>query len=351
MVDLWAYGSLRDADTESSLNESVTTSTRYLVASLTKPVTATAMMKLVEDGTVTLSTPAAHILPAFGGEGRNDIEIWHLLTHTSGLPDMVPENIALRKNHATLDEFFAHVCRCRPAFAPGTQVSYQSTGLLVLAKIIEKLSGKTLREFAAAELFRPAGMTDSHLGLEDHDSGSLDAQVELTADQAETDWHWNSRYWRQLGAPWGGLTTTASDVAAFLHLFLNQGRSHTGSQVLTPNTVAEMTRDWLTPLGISFPWGLGWKLKGEMPLDKTGSTIAGPETNADSTLSIGVAGERRFMGNLTSPLSFGHLGSTGCAMWVDPNSRIAAVLLTNSPTCRKKGLFDLTADTIAAATR
>src|SRR5204863_7111797 len=77
----------------------------FLLASITKPVTACALMLLVERGEVSLSDPVSRYLPEFSGEERNKVLVRDLLTHTSGLPDMLPENTSLRRAHAPLSEF------------------------------------------------------------------------------------------------------------------------------------------------------------------------------------------------------------------------------------------------------
>jgi CubicO group peptidase (beta-lactamase class C family) len=76
----------------------------FLLASITKPVTACALMLLVERGQVSLGDPVNHYLPEFTGGERDKVLVRDLLRHTSGLPDMLPENIDLRRAHAPLSE-------------------------------------------------------------------------------------------------------------------------------------------------------------------------------------------------------------------------------------------------------
>ena len=77
----------------------------FLVASITKPVTAAAVMLLVERGKLALDDRVAEFVPAFAQHGKQDVRIRHLMTHTSGLPDMLPENEALRAAHQPLEAF------------------------------------------------------------------------------------------------------------------------------------------------------------------------------------------------------------------------------------------------------
>ena len=77
----------------------------FLVASITKPIVATAILQLVERGQLTLADRVVDYIPEFGREGKYGVEVRHLLTHTSGLPDMLPDNLELRQAHASLQQF------------------------------------------------------------------------------------------------------------------------------------------------------------------------------------------------------------------------------------------------------
>jgi CubicO group peptidase (beta-lactamase class C family) len=350
LVDRWATGWVN----QPGASEPVADGTRFLVASITKPVTAAATMRLVEDGEIALTTPIVDVLPEFGGDGRNAIELWHLLTHTSGLPDMVANNERLRQSHAGLCAFYQQLCQTPLLFAPGTAIGYQSMGSLVMAMLIERVSTLPFRTFVSREIFLPAGMMNSHLGLAEEDDGGGDVQVDLPAGQRESDWHWNSRYWRTLGAPWGGLVTTATDLGAFLQLFLNEGRSARGGRVLAPETVTAMRRDWTGILNEDFPAvGLGFMVKGH-PKPHI-SAASNPESAElpDPTLvraSPNVVYDRSYFGDLMSYRAFGHTGVTGCAMLADPARDVAAVIVTSAPAARWNGTIPLFADMVAAST-
>ena len=346
LLDRWAAGWRAEPQASSRVDPG----TRFLVASLTKPVTAAAAMRLVEDGTVALSTPVVDILPEFGGHGRDAIQVQHLLTHTSGLPDMVADNEALRSRQAGLDQFYISVCNTNLLFQPGTQTRYQSMGFLVLATMAERLTGMTFREFVGREILEPTGMLDSCLGVSGDGRETLDAQVELPIGQRDTVWHWNTRYWRDLGAPWGGLISTATDLAKFLCLFLHDERGFTGRRVLCPRTLEIMTRDWSTASASGCGrWGLGWMLRGAIIPDQLPSKPAAvPRDSTGVTTSVDVAFDRGFMGDLVSSQAFGHPGATGCMMWADPPSRLAVVVLTSSPECMYDTTFRQISNFIAS---
>ena len=137
----------------------------FLLASITKPMTAIGVMMLVDRGQLTLSDPVRKHIPEFTGGERDLVTIRHLLTHTSGLPDQLEENVQLRKRHAPLKDFVAATCRTPLLFKPGTQVKYQSMGLLLAAEIAERVTKRPFRDFLGDEFFRPAGMTKTSLGL------------------------------------------------------------------------------------------------------------------------------------------------------------------------------------------
>lgn len=276
----------------------------YEVASITKPVTATALMLLVERGLISLGEPVNAYLPDFKGEERGKVRVMDLLAHTSGLPDMLPENIALRREHAPLSEFVKRTYSTPLLFSPGTSFRYQSMGILLAGQIVEKLTGMPLREFERKEIFEPLGMTHTSLGL-----GHL--RIEETvqtpaapdADPKDTEsWGGNSPYWRDMGHPWGGMHTTTHDVAALLQTFLNGGE-YGGKRILSPAAAAAMRTDQNAHLNA--PWGLGW--------------------------ALGRSTAWNCFGDLTSPRAFGHAGATGTVAWADPETQLICVVLTNRP--------------------
>jgi len=126
----------------------------FLVASLTKPVVCAGAMLLVQDSELALDDPVCHYAPNFGRHGKQGITLRHLMTHTSGLPDQLEENIPLRQQHAGLDRFIHSVCELQPLFAPGSHVHYQSMGLLMLGHVIEQVTGLPLRVFLRGRALR-----------------------------------------------------------------------------------------------------------------------------------------------------------------------------------------------------
>jgi CubicO group peptidase (beta-lactamase class C family) len=262
----------------------------FLLASITKPMTAAAVMTLVDRGALSLSDPVQKFIPEFRGDGRERITVRHILTHTSGLPDMLPENVELRKRHAPLKDFVSGTCRTPLLFEPGTQVRYQSMGILLASEIASRIAKKPFSAFLEEQVFRPLGMDRTSLGLGKRTiSETMKSQVDEVSD-----WDWNSPYWRNLGAPWGGAHSTAADVQRFLQCFVENGAG-----VLKPATAQAMITNQNTRL--PQPWGIGW-----------------------------LVGAGKF-GKGCSAATFGHSGSTGTLCWLDPERKLSFVLLTTKP--------------------
>ncbi|MBM3782916.1 MAG: beta-lactamase family protein [Acidobacteria bacterium] len=262
------------------------TDSPFLIASITKPMTAAGVMVLADRGQLRLEDHAAKYLP--GLDGR--ITIRHLLSHTSGLPDMLPDNEDLRKRNAPLSGFVAGALQTPLLFDPGVKVSYQSMGILLASEIVQRITKKPFRDFLASEIFQPLGMARTALGMGRFRPGEVvPSQVEHADPKGGTletkHWDWNSPYWRNLGAPWGGAHSTAADIAKFLRAFLAPA-----GKPLKVETARRMLTDQTG--GKKPSYGVGWALH---------------------------------------PKPFGHSGSTGTLCWADPEKDTVFVLLTSLP--------------------
>lgn len=273
--------------------------TVYILASISKPIAVCALMLLVERGEVVLSHRVQRYLPDFEGEHKEQARVWHLLSHTSGLPDQVPENRELRAAHAPLSAFVTAALKTPLLYEPGKAFGYQSMGTLLAGEIVERVTKRPLREFLRDEIFQPLGMSRTNLGL-----GGL--RVEQTAiyqtgrDTEELrSWGPNTQYWRDIGHPWGGVHSTSGDLAILLQTLLDGG-AYGSTRLFSPTTVAAMTRDHNR--GLDAPWGLGWALR-------------------DSKVW-------NAFGDLASERTFGHVGATGTVAWADPDRQLLCALLT-----------------------
>ena len=121
--------------------EAVDADSVFLLASITKPVTACALMILVDRGLISLDDPAVDYLPEYVGGDRSKVLVRHLLSHISGMPDMLPENVSLRRAHQPVGEFVKGALQTPLLYEPATNFRYQSKGILLAAEIVERVSG------------------------------------------------------------------------------------------------------------------------------------------------------------------------------------------------------------------
>jgi CubicO group peptidase (beta-lactamase class C family) len=282
----------------------------FLLASITKPITYLGALLLVERGQLNLGDRVTRYVPEFAAHGKEDTLVVHLFTHTSGLPDMVPNNAELRRQHAPLQKFLEGAVRDTvPLFKPGTQLRYQSMGTAVVAEIVQRLSGQPIAEFLRREIFEPLGLQATSLGSKGLPRERI-VRVQVQEYQAGTDFDWNSTYWQQLGVPWGGLYSTPEDFAVLCQLML-AGGAWAGVRLLSPAAVRMMTTNRLEdlpelpePVRRTQPWGLGWRLNHPGTPDSWGDLIG------------------RHV--------FGHTGATGTMVWMDPQTQGFCLLWTSA---------------------
>lgn len=291
----------------------------FLVASLTKPVVALTVLDLVQEGILSLNERICDLLPEWNTNEKRRITVRHLLSHTSGLPDQLPNNQELRARGASLEEFYQHILSTPLDFAPGSRVQYQSMGFVVLGELVRRLTGEDLGTAVRKRIFEPLGMTNSYLGLADHpEAESILARVtsvELDAEQAATAGNWNSAYWQSLGAPWGGMLSTPVDMLTFCasHFRAGLGKSRfLPYPVLTEAMVNQLPflEDMNPRDRTCRPWGLGWRLNW--------------------------AGHRETFGDFLSEYAVGHWGATGSLMWLDDRWERACVLCCSRPTSESR---------------
>ena len=139
-----------------------TPTTLFPIASVTKSFTAVGILKLIETGQVKLDEPLGNYLDGLPGTWR-EVRIRELLSHTSGLPDIVRPNSATPLAQ-TPREAMSLLADKPLEFAPGTQYRYDQTDYMLLGLLIERITGRSFVEFARSELFAPAGLTDPQFG-------------------------------------------------------------------------------------------------------------------------------------------------------------------------------------------
>lgn len=300
----------------------------FLLASISKPVTYIGAMQLVERGLLNLSDRVMRYIPEFAAHHKEETLVQHLFTHTSGMPDMVPDNAELRRQHAPLKRFIQGAIHAMPLFAPGTDLSYQSMGTLTIAELVQRLSGKTIHDYFRQEILEPMGLTSSGLGSRGLDRKRL-VRVQIPDYQIGSDFGWNSQYWQELGVPWGGMFSAPEDFACICQMLLNGG-TYGGHRVLSKGSVTAMTTNRLEdqpllPESIrrAKPWGLGWRLN-----------------------HPGTSGS---WGDLLGPRTFGHTGATGTMCWIDPDRDGFCLIFTTAIRSRAPWLLVNLSNIIASA--
>jgi CubicO group peptidase (beta-lactamase class C family) len=307
--------------------------TVFLLASITKPMTAAAVVSLVEAGKLALDEPAQKYVPELAGPERARITVRSLLDHSSGLPDMPPDNRGpqaglpawggnkeLRLRHAPLADFLGSAVRAPLLFPPGSAVRYQSMGFLIAATIVERITGLPLREHLQRRLFAPLGMKQTSLGL-----GGRSMADTASCQVPDDPGGWNTTYWRDLGSPWGGAHGTAADLVRLLHFFAHPAadgplRPETVKSMLTPSGPAIKKPAGAAANGRPERYGLGWRL--------------------------GMGGKG------SSERTFGHSGATGVTCWMDPERELTCVLLTTWPSAQSQAaLLGPVSDRVAEAFR
>lgn len=277
-------------------DDGISTDGIYWIASITKPMVATAVMQLVERGRVLLEDPVVAYIPEFGQNGKEQVTVWNLLTHTSGMADDYWHHMDAP---ATAEKDLRGACETHLRFPPGSRFEYCNVSFRILGEIITRASGMPYADFLRHSLFEPAGMEATTFRPDLSGSARLVPVPDMPPAPGGFE------VFVGTALPAGGLFSTAADLVAFAQAFLNGGMGRRG-RVLGPAAVRVMTRlhtEGICSLRGGEPvpeyWALGWEKA--------------------------VPREAR----LQSPSGYGHGGMSGGYLWVEPEAALAVVFLTN----------------------
>lgn len=250
--------------------------TLFWIASQSKPITATALMMLVDEGKVNVEDPVEAYLPEFKdmwlvteqdpqrmvlGRPAHPITVRNILTHTSGMPfmsamevptlDLLPLRDAVRSYAMTPLQY-----------APDSQYQYSNAGINTAGRIIEVVSGQAYEDFLDTRLFQPLGMTDTTFWPNAAQTARLATSYKPNASNTDLEAMPigqltyplcdRSRY----PMPAGGLFSTAGDIDRFCRMIFNGG-VYAGTRYLSESAVQQMTSKQ-TPAALADSYGFGW---------------------------------------------------------------------------------------------
>ncbi len=268
----------------------VTPQTVFRLGSVSKTFTATALMQLIEAGRARLDDPLAKHLPSLTWGSRfegADLTLWHLLTHTSGLPREAAFPYWTDRRFPTTEELHRGLARQSLVFEPGVDYQYSNLGLALAGEVVAALSGQTYAEAVRTRILAPLGMASTFVDLPppgtDLATGYLIRRPDGTRPVApETDSHGL--------APAANLSSNLVDLARYLAAHLGAGPAE--RQILKSATRREMQRvQWLSPSWTSGR-GLGFSVwrQGERTLVGHGGWVAGHRSQIafDPETKVGV---------------------------------------------------------------
>jgi CubicO group peptidase (beta-lactamase class C family) len=314
--------------------------TAFVLASISKPITAAGVMILSDRNQLSLSDSVSRYVPEFRGGSRDSVRVQHLLTHTSGLPDGFPELTPLVRSRVPLKAILRAACEVPLLFTPGSQFSYSNLGFLLAAEVVERITTLPFRTFLRGQLFEPLGMLDTSLGLGGRRVADT-AQCQLPGNSKDDDAFSNSQYWRDIGAPWNGVHSTAADLTKFLDLFLRPGY-----HLLKRQSAIAMITDQTAGLSRTLPQGRLARTAGRLGIRFGRERIPADPWGIGWMVSPGA------FGKYCSGRTFGHHGLSGTLAWADPETKVTFALLTTKPIVNSRdGLLGPISDSVSRALR
>lgn len=292
----------------------MTFDTIFDLASLTKViVTTTAVMQLVEQGKLDLDAPVARYWPAFGNNGKQNVTVRQLLTHTSGFqPDLVfptphltfPNSLLAKPSKSAQVNALRGVELQKLIHLPGTVFKYSDVNFITLGHLVEIISGEDLSTYAKKHIFDPLGMQRTFY-LPPSQLRNEIAPTEIIRGKLRWGEVNDDTVYLMGGvAGMAGLFSDAQDLGIFAQTLIDGGRIPSQGQpsryLLSPLSVIKMATPQ-TPPDMTDVQGLGWDI--------------------DTRYSN--------RGVLFTNRSYGHTGWTGTSIWLDPVAQTWLIILTS----------------------
>ncbi|MHA6529635.1 serine hydrolase domain-containing protein [Paenibacillus sp. BAC0078] len=317
------HGAIGPLSFREDRTEPLLPTTIHYIASITKAVASVAIAKLAQDGILRFDTPVGTILEPFNVDPFDKIDIYSLLTHTSGMfPDCADITNPYHKSYwQIIDEYFerynpedGEADWIKAALSGGVnkklgeEWQYCSFGFCLLGEIIKKVTGVTAEQYIEEQLLKPLGMKDTAFDLtpelarrtiirnERHEKRLNDI---INGSQPEVSQM--EKLWNTVSRTGGGLASTPADLIRFANMLLGMGTLG-DTRILGRKTVEKITTRTLYGVP-DHCWGAN---------------------NSDRSYGIGLD-MRRGPGFLYSPTTYGHEGAGACSMVIDPTEQLAAV--------------------------
>lgn len=281
--------------------EAIRSTDVYDVASITKVMATTAsVMKLVDEEKLSLDDKVSDFFEEFDTDDRGEVTIRDILLHQSGLP---PFRVYVDSIRTRL-EILKAIKNEPLTYTPGSDYVYSDLGMILLAEIIDEVSGKSVDQYARDQFYFPMSMYSTFFNPLNNSSWLVNriapTEIDTVYDRGlvQARVHDERAYFMDGIAGHAGLFSTATDMAKFATMLLNNG-TYAGKHYLKPETVELFT----TKQSSHNNRGLGFDRKS--------------------------SGGFSTAGNLASDDTFGHLGFTGTSLWIDREKNMAVILLTN----------------------
>ena len=281
---------------------------------MTKSLTTVLALRAVELGQMAFTTPIPDVIPEFGGHGREKITLWHLLTHSSGLPSVYEAKPGMYID--VLAEVIEAICEnVRPAVEPGIRVDYAPlVGHALMGEMVRRLDpkGRRYRDIVREEIFEPLGMKDSSIGVR-ADLKARHLKPDLRGvypinHLGHSDYGPNGAFEEEHAEmPWVGCASSAPSYFKFVEIFRREGENN-GARILSPTMVRRMRKNQT----------------GELPnllYKKLCEDNGWPVLPAYMGIGLPLRGEafgNHYYGTLTSPETIGAYGAGSTVFWVDP---------------------------------
>jgi CubicO group peptidase (beta-lactamase class C family) len=235
-------------------NQAATDETLFRIGSTSKAFVSLSILKLVNEGKLSLMDPVHKLVPEIWFENQweatDPVRVVDLLEHTTGWDDWHMREYAKDAKSMTLREGLDYDHHSRTSrWRPGTRMAYCNSGPSVAAYIVEKITGQRFEDYVTQNFFLPLGMKTA-------------TYFEQPSPQLTTPYHGDGRtlypYWNILERPAGAINASAKDMAAYLQFYLNRG-AVSGTLILPSGSIDRMeipTRTWGAQAGLKAGFGL-----------------------------------------------------------------------------------------------